>query len=82
MLGDDKRAVIPNLVRNRKIDVDKPRPGDPVENQTFFTKSKILEKVVKQVQGHKNRAVIPNLIRNRKIEVDNHRPCDPETSSG
>ena len=25
--------------------------ADPVENQTFFTKSKILEKVVKQVQG-------------------------------
>ena len=46
--------VIPNLFRNRKIEVDGHYPCDPVENQTFFTKSKILEKAVKQVQGDEN----------------------------
>ena len=50
-----KQAVIPNLIRNRKVKVDGQCPCDPVGNQTFFTKSKILEKADKQVQGDENR---------------------------
>ncbi len=70
-----KYAVIPNLIRNRKIEVDKPESCRRKHNfQALAT--------LKQVQGDENRAVIPGLTRNRKIEADNHRPCDPETSSG
>ena len=49
----EERAIQGRVVRNRKDKIDKHRSGDPVGNQTFFTKSKILEKAVKQVQGDK-----------------------------
>ena len=74
--GDKKRSVIPNSFRNRKVEVDKYRPGDHAGNQTFFTKSKILEKVVKRVQGDENvRSVIPNLFRNRQIGGNKPKSC-------
>ena len=45
--GDDCDPVLTRRSRSAaSVDC-----ADPVENQTFFTKSKILEKVVKQVQG-------------------------------
>ena len=45
--GDDCDPVLTRRSRSA-ASVDS---ADPVENQTFFTKSKILEKVVNQVQG-------------------------------
>ena len=45
--GDDCDPVLTRRSRSAaSVDC-----ADPVENQTFFTKSKILEKAVKQVQG-------------------------------
>ena len=45
--GDDCDPVLTRRSRSAaSVDC-----ADPVENQTFFTKSKILEKVVNQVQG-------------------------------
>ena len=43
---------------------------DPVENQTFFTKSKILEKAVNQVQGDYK---ITIGLRRKNSEFDNFK---------
>ena len=62
--GDKKgRAVIPNLIRNRKVEVDKLK---------FCRRKRDFHVLaaLKQVQGDKKRSVIPNSFRNRKVEVD------------
>ncbi len=59
-----KRAiVIPNLIRNRKIEVD------GLEFCRWKRDFQALA-TLNQVQGDEKRAVIPNSFRNRKIEVD------------
>ena len=45
--GDDCDPVLTRRSRS----AESQGQGDSVENQTFYTKSKILEKVVKQIQG-------------------------------
>ena len=60
--GDKKCAVIPNLFRNRKIEVDKLKS---CRRKTDF---QVLA-TLKQVQGDEKYAVILNSIRNRKDNV-------------
>ena len=63
--GDESaRAVIPNLIRNRKVEVDKLKSCCRKRDFSVLA-------TLKQVQSdEKGRAVIPNSFRNRKVEVD------------